>query len=861
MTTQRPAARWADPTRCPDCRAALEGRPACRACGLALDGPEAQRLFSLLSEADDVLAELRARSSASRDPAPETVTAPAPAPAGRPRPERGSRLPSATVPLVLLTVGALLLAVAVLLFAAFTWFLLPEIGRALLLLVIALGIGSGAWAASRRRLRIAAEALWPLSLFVSLVGLLLLGPGTGRAEAAWALGAGLALAGAAVAVAQALHRRDLAVPTLLEVSTLVLGAVAAAALTGLDPDLPLLGSGAALPVLLLALGLSVVGVRSRLRVTAAGASAATVAAWAAIVVVGLTTVVDGGYAAWQPVRYADVIVAFLLAAGVAYAPFTRLPGKAIGWAQAAGAGAAAVLLVLAGAAATTGYSRATLSPEPHLNAAALVGGALLLLIATLGSPAVDFSDVDGPVRRRAQGLLAAYALLAVGAVVLVGLATAQTLVVAGERRGPLSADAPGLPTGSVTDWWWAAPVLLAVVAATLPRIAEASPAPGLHRGVRAARPVTPAVLLVVTAACAVAPQAPLWTVVATLAAAVLAAAAAAYASPGPTAVVVLAGSAALLVKTSVPSAPLLVVSLTLVTLVAGTMAFRLPPPGRTAPAPGGTLAQLDPPLAVGAVAAAVATGAGAWALMTGLPGLDLPPLAGALAVVVAVGAWVVTLGLLRRPLPHRQAAGAAALLAVVAQLEGRSAADSTWILLVAGILAVLVTVTAPDDGTPAWVGSALLLGASAARSIAGGPPPEVVSLGAGAVLLALGAWQLRRRPGTSSRRALAPALTLTLTPTLLLSLTEPLGTRTLLVVALGVAALTWGALGGLSAPLLTGGAALLVVGVRMLGPVSSVVPWWIVAGGVGAALLLVGATWESRRAEIDAARRYVRRLR
>src|SRR5689334_2353961 len=114
--------RFADPARCPDCRATLTpGSFTCPACRLDLSGDLGRRLFTLLTEADRVLVQMRARSTApvaptTPEPArvpvgaalpppplqPPGGPAPFPAPPGPPPAVRG-----ATVPQVLLGLGAL----------------------------------------------------------------------------------------------------------------------------------------------------------------------------------------------------------------------------------------------------------------------------------------------------------------------------------------------------------------------------------------------------------------------------------------------------------------------------------------------------------------------------------------------------------------------------------------------------------------------------------------------------------------------------------------------------------------------------------------------------------------------------------
>ena len=144
--------RLLDTTICPDCRGALDPSVTCTACGLQVKGPLALQLWDAMVVADGLIQRLRQESvptpleSQSR---PQT-TAPAMAPgngagacSARPTPEprsgsrhpTKSRLPSASVPVVLLTLGALCLLVAAIVFIAVTWSLLGLTGRTVVLLV------------------------------------------------------------------------------------------------------------------------------------------------------------------------------------------------------------------------------------------------------------------------------------------------------------------------------------------------------------------------------------------------------------------------------------------------------------------------------------------------------------------------------------------------------------------------------------------------------------------------------------------------------------------------------------------------------------------------------------------------------
>src|SRR6478672_1621601 len=162
--------RYADPHRCPDCGASITSAdPSCPACALSLRGDVASRLFQTLTLADGLLATLRG-SSVPTVAAAVKVAAAAPAPAAAPfdpapfparpieaPPRRG--LSSASVPKILLALGAGCLLVAALVFLAVTWSVLGVGGRtATLVGFTAISAALTAWM-SRRGLRAAAEAL------------------------------------------------------------------------------------------------------------------------------------------------------------------------------------------------------------------------------------------------------------------------------------------------------------------------------------------------------------------------------------------------------------------------------------------------------------------------------------------------------------------------------------------------------------------------------------------------------------------------------------------------------------------------------------------------------------------------------
>src|SRR3954451_20254207 len=171
--------RYADPNRCPDCgRTIVPKAPSCPECGLPLSGQVARQLFLTLARADQLLVTLRSTtvsttvSTPVSTPVSTTVSTPVSTPAaptisppplamppvptpGRPRPS----LSAASVPKILLTLGAGCLLVAALVFLAVTWSVLGVGGRtATLLGLTAIAATLTGWMV-RRRLRAAAESL------------------------------------------------------------------------------------------------------------------------------------------------------------------------------------------------------------------------------------------------------------------------------------------------------------------------------------------------------------------------------------------------------------------------------------------------------------------------------------------------------------------------------------------------------------------------------------------------------------------------------------------------------------------------------------------------------------------------------
>ncbi|RLV49721.1 hypothetical protein D9V37_07350 [Nocardioides mangrovicus] len=125
----------------------------CASCDLVLRGPLADRLWQAMLTADGLVEQLRAV------PAPSV----APMPVSRPAPAAAPRVTGRTVPALLLALGGLLVFVAVSLFLAVTWTVLPLGVKALLMAGFTGAVTAGAQLLSRRGLRGSAEAIWALA--------------------------------------------------------------------------------------------------------------------------------------------------------------------------------------------------------------------------------------------------------------------------------------------------------------------------------------------------------------------------------------------------------------------------------------------------------------------------------------------------------------------------------------------------------------------------------------------------------------------------------------------------------------------------------------------------------------------------
>ncbi|MFL5996448.1 MAG: SCO7613 C-terminal domain-containing membrane protein [Streptomyces sp.] len=230
---------------------------------------------------------------------------------------------------------------------------------------------------------------------------------------------------------------------------------------------------------------------------------------------------------------------------------------------------------------------------------------------------------------------------------------------------------------------------------------------------------------------------------------------------------------------------------------------------------------------------------------------DWSPAHTALLVLVVPGtaallAW--RLGDAKATVPVEVAGAAAAVLALAL-----TATDPPLLATVLALCGVITAGTAirTDRRPMGYAAAALFLAATWVRLAAWEvDTPETYTLPVTIPALLVGALHHRRDPRTSSWTAYAPGLAATLVPSLFAAWGDAHWTRPLL---LGVAALLVtlaGARHHLQAPLLLGGAVLLLDALHELAPylvqVTDALPRWVPPALAGLLLLAVGATYEQR---------------
>jgi len=805
--------RYADPTACPGCRAPIEyGAPTCPSCGLTLTGLTAQQLFSTLQHADYLVGVLRgapvgAAAAATRPAGPEVTGLPGglmgpPLEPGQSR-AVGS-LSSASVPKILLGLGATCLLVAALVFMAVAWASLGVGARTGVLVgLTATAAGLCFWV-SGRGLRAGAE-----SFAAVFLGFLALDFGGAR-SAGWLdalsadgflilLGSVLAVVGAATRVlAQQRPVRQLAaaevgaaIGLLVAVSGWVAQQTASGELAGV----------------LIGLAVAYTSRRARLVVLAVGALATAGLWWLALVAEGLSREYDAPTTAALLGRLEAWPLAAAVVVATALAGVTRLPLP---------------VRLLAAGAGTTVVALGLLVPTHDDSATTFAVVGLLALGAAVAGTLL------APGRWGWAGL-GAMAVTGVS----VGTVTAALLVQAADRLAaePWSEEITDRlsgpdPFASPLVVVPALPLGLGIVAGVL-RLLGVAPAPRtwLVPGV--------AVGVVGLGSTLALYDNPRWPVVAALAAgAVVAWLLGRSTTSGAVAVTVLAAGA---VATASPSDWLTAGALA----VAAGLAFAIDYADRA-------------PARLAAAAASVVLTAGL--LWTGghlalMPVVWLPVL-----VIATLGAMC-----LARPVPAYELAAAPTVVLALAAAQP----SPSWLAFHLTLAGVLVSASGlyQRRSELGWVGSGLLFVAMWLRlADIGVTTVEAYTLPLAAALTGFGLYRMYRDEGAGTLSTLTAGLSLAVVPSLLVAFTDPVSPRALLLGLGCLAMLAAGAVLHWSAPVLVGAGTGLLLVLWEAG-YAQMLPQWVTIGLVGTLLTVVGVTWEQRLRELRLAMGYVRSLR
>ncbi|MFQ6142334.1 SCO7613 C-terminal domain-containing membrane protein [Streptomyces seoulensis] len=771
-------------------------------------------------------AQLRARRAwlVARLPAPTPTPArpglvPPPAMPTSPRPET-------TAPRVqntLLLLGGLLLTIAAVAFTLVSWGHLGIAGRSLVLGAVTAAALAAPLPLLGRGLRSTAEAVAGLALALTVLD-------------AYALHA-VALTGvdgtAYAAAASAVLAAGWAGYGLLPRTA------------ALRLPLPAALAAAQLPLLLAAVAADAgrYGITAALLVTAACDTAVALRAPAAVPRIGAAVgaygmgawgVLGAAWLSWTaggPGAGAGAAALLLFAAGVALAAVRRerAAGHAVGLSVAAG------LLVVTALGGTV---------RPTLPASWTVPVHLALGIALVA--VVRAGRVPEPVRRglvlasaAVQGLAVLWAL-PVLAVVLLGPAGWAPRVWSGAPAGAREAVTVGAPWPPQPA---AAPLVLAAVAVVLAVVVRDSAwRPRALVGVLvlgwSALLVAPAVLA--------APYPVALVVEALLTAALLAVAArwrvTGGAGPAASVLALVTSVSLALLALPVRSATLGVLTVLAALFAAASVTRRTS--ALTAPAA----------LGYGAALACAAGAAAGWSAQhTALLVLVVPAVAALLAARIPDARTTVAV----------EAAGAAAVLLAI----GLAAGDPAMLALVLSLAAVLAAGTAvrADRRPAAHAATALFALAAWVRLAAWGvTAPEAYTVPVSVPALVLGALRRRRDPRASSWVAYGPGLTVTLLPSLAAAWADAHAVRPWL---LGVAALLVTLVGArhrLRAPLLLGGAVLVLDALHASAPylvrVADALPHWVLPALAGLLLLAVGATYERRLRDVRRVREVLGRM-
>jgi hypothetical protein len=773
-------------------------------------------LLSTLREADDLLTRLRASAlvpatSSTPGPGPRLDPDLPPMPAARPPAVRHG-LQGASVPKILLGLGAICLLVAAVIFLAVAWTWLGVGGRTAVLLVLTVATGAGGQALGRRGLRVAAEALTTVAL--GLVALDVIGADNAGWFGTLAFEELVRLIGLALlvpALALSVPHTRLVVPQLVAPAGLamILGSIdwSGYAIGAVDP-------GGLVSVLVLA---GLVAVARRLD--------ASVLAWASGVLAALVWAVSGLWALVQASDHPSFAALWLDGHGweLVAASLLALLLWGVGWTEP---------LVRQGAAAVVAGAVTYAVVLPGLDVSATTTGLVAIGVVLVWAAIAAFTPTRWYAVPRvplAAGALAtaftALYLLGASAIAVVTLEAPFT-VPSHIRVAPTQVEPqPLLLLASA-----GALVVAAVLA--LPRKPPLRP---LEGGVLALAGLATLGLYPV----------PLWTVLGALAfaaAGLLVVALRGADSPAALTAAGAAGVGLFMVVIALPSVVLTTAVLSSVVLALGATLAR----GRFPLA--AESAGLGLPLAFGGLIWSAAETAG------------LDPAVRAVPIMVVVG----LLALVRaRPEVETAAtvAGFAAALGAIPAAADVSVSLAVH-LTVSGALVTTRSVVHPNRRMLAWPGGLLLAAATWVRlADLGVEAPEAYTLPSALVLVLVGIYRIRTAPDAATMTTLAPGLMLATVPSLLWVLADPVTPR---AVVLGVGCLAL-LLAGVRlrwhAPVVVGAVVGGLVVLRELTPYALQTPQWVLIGLAGAVLVATGVTWESRMRDLRQAAAYLGRLR
>jgi hypothetical protein len=811
------------------------------------------RLFALLTEADQLIGQMRAVPAIPVSPVSTALSAGATAPASPAPAAEGPRVRTTSVPQVLLGLGALCVLVAASLFLPFAWELLGVTGRTVVLLLLTAVGFAAAGAAARRGLRATAESLGLVThglLAFDMLGARASGWLGDMTGASFSVLIGSLLVVSGTALTLQVRRSPVGSLVSAEAVAVLGGLVLGLGLVGLDAltaDLRL-----ALAVLVGAL-IAVGSARLRverpgldsMEVATVGHGLVTVLFWVGLLLTGLAALSDAPAdgLTWGWLWPGGAGVTLLLAGAYAGGP-----ALVRGWPAAVRAVCLAVALVP--------WTVALTAPAYDEGANWLTLAALLVVVASLPVLALVRRPWNATVLPALLlGAMAATALVAPLAVTAFSAAMDAVIPMWGGtadgRFDPDVASELGSP--------WLLPLVVATVAVSVVVAArEAARNEGADGGALTLSLLGGVLTLWAVCGALVLEAAPVWSVLGVLVVATTGAAVAALLTGrGVWHLAEAALAVAALVVSGHDETLSLATCLVLLALavahhVRDSLAVR----------------------AVGGLLVAPLIGGVVW---SGGALLDAEPVMGALVALLMVSALVIVRGLVDEPAGVTDAASSpvlgmeagSAVTATLAILAGTAAAPdserSVWLavlLTVAGAAATVVALTRDDRRDVGWLGGLLLAAASWVRlADIGVEEPEAYTLPSAVALLVVGWWRTRYDRDATTLGAWSPGLGLALVPSLLWSLAEPLSLRALLLGLACLALAVAGAQLRLAAPFVWGAGVGAVLVLWEVVPPALEMSAWLVIGAAGAGLLVLGASWERRLREAQAALGYVRALR